>query len=54
MTTLKDPIGLAIKRDAQLKQPITSLVKEIQEAIKSTDAKKAVKSFGELKKMVDV
>ena len=54
LNKLKDPIGKAIEQDAQLKRPITSLVRDIQEALKATDADKAVKSFSELKKMVNV
>lgn len=49
---MKGPIVQAIELDTQLKRPITTLIKEIQEAIKSTDADKATKSFSELKKMV--
>lgn len=51
---LKEPIGQAIEMDTQLKRPITSLIKEIQKAIKTTDADKAAKSFSELRKMVEV
>lgn len=51
---LKDPIGRAIEHDPKLKSPITTHIKDIQEAIKSTDADKAAKSFSELKKMIEV
>ncbi len=53
LNKLKDPIASAIEGDAQLKRPLLTLVKDIQDAIKDTDAEKAVKSYGELKKMVE-